>query len=92
MTYGQFLHGLRLRQVDLNRPMLAMMAVHDPPAFQYLATMAAKALVKKAAARRAVTNRYKDYMMGEVKKVREQMRAADKWDPRWNDSEELRAL
>ena len=33
LTYGQFMHGLKLAGVDLDRKVLADIAVHDPTAF-----------------------------------------------------------
>lgn len=32
-TYGKLIHALKENQIDLNRKMLAEMAVHDPAAF-----------------------------------------------------------
>ncbi len=40
MTYGEFIHGLKLAGVDLNRKMLADMAVREPEAFADLVTLA----------------------------------------------------
>ena len=64
--------------------MLAMLALHDPVSFKYIAKMSAKALVKKAESRRAMKKRYEDFLFAEIKKVRDEMRANNQWDERWN--------
>jgi large subunit ribosomal protein L20 len=33
LRYGEFIHGLKTAQIDLNRKSLADMAVHDPTGF-----------------------------------------------------------
>ena len=40
LTYSQFVHGLKIANVDINRKMLAEMAVRDPKAFGDLVTIA----------------------------------------------------
>ncbi len=40
LTYGQFIDGLKKSGVEINRKMLADMAVREPEAFANLATMA----------------------------------------------------
>ena len=40
LTYGQFIHGLRRSGVEINRKMLADMAVRDPETFANLVTIA----------------------------------------------------
>lgn len=40
MTYGDFMHGLKLAGVDINRKLLADMAVREPEAFSALVTLA----------------------------------------------------
>ena len=40
LTYGQFIHGLKLSGVEINRKMLADMAVREPESFSSLVTMA----------------------------------------------------
>ena len=40
LTYGQFIDGLKRSGVEINRKMLADMAVREPQAFAELATMA----------------------------------------------------
>jgi large subunit ribosomal protein L20 len=38
LTYGQFIHGLKKSGVEINRKMLADMAVKEPEAFANLVT------------------------------------------------------
>ena len=40
LTYSQFTHGLKLANIEINRKMLAEMAVRDPQAFEKLVTVA----------------------------------------------------
>jgi large subunit ribosomal protein L20 len=40
LTYGQFINGLKKSGVEINRKMLADMAVREPEAFANLVTMA----------------------------------------------------
>ena len=40
MTYGQFIYGLKQAGVEINRKVLADMAVREPEAFANLVTMA----------------------------------------------------
>ena len=40
LTYGQFMHGLRKSGVEINRKVLADMAVREPEAFANLVTIA----------------------------------------------------
>jgi large subunit ribosomal protein L20 len=40
LTYGQFMRGLKRSGVDINRKMLADMAVREPEAFAELVTIA----------------------------------------------------
>ena len=40
LTYSQFVHGLKNAKVDINRKMLAEMAVKDPRGFQQLVATA----------------------------------------------------
>ena len=44
LSYSQFMHGLKLANVDLNRKVLADMAVTDAAGFAKLAEVAKKAL------------------------------------------------
>lgn len=44
MNYSSFMHGLKLAQVDINRKMLADIAVNDPEGFSTLAETAKAAL------------------------------------------------
>ncbi len=43
MTYGTFMHGLKLAGVELDRKVLADIAVHDPEAFRRFAETAREA-------------------------------------------------
>ena len=49
MVYSQFIHGLKLAGVELNRKMLAELAVTEPTAFKAVVDQAKAALQKKAA-------------------------------------------
>lgn len=49
LTYGNFMHGLKLAGVELDRKVLADMAMHEAEAFKVLIDQAQKALDKKAA-------------------------------------------
>ena len=44
ISYSQFMHGLKLAGVDMNRKMLAEMAVNDAAGFAALAEVAKKAV------------------------------------------------
>ncbi len=44
MSYSRFIAGLRLAEVDINRKLLAEMAVNDPPAFKALVEVAQEAI------------------------------------------------
>lgn len=44
MSYNQFMHGLKEAQVDLDRKVLADMAVNEPQAFAAVVGMAKEAL------------------------------------------------
>ncbi|WP_334130313.1 50S ribosomal protein L20 [Sneathiella sp.] len=44
MTYGNFMHGLRLAGIDLDRKVLADIAVREPEAFKALVEAAQKAV------------------------------------------------
>lgn len=50
LTYGEFMHGLRLAEVELNRKVLADLAVHEPDAFASLVSRAREAREKHLAA------------------------------------------
>ncbi len=43
MTYGEFMHGMRVAEVDLDRKVLADIAVHDPDTFRRFAERAREA-------------------------------------------------
>ena len=44
LNYSQFMHGLKLANVDINRKMLSEMAIHDEVAFAALVQKAKEAL------------------------------------------------
>jgi large subunit ribosomal protein L20 len=44
MSYSKLIHGLKIAGVDLNRKMLAEMAVHDPESFKMVTEKAKVAL------------------------------------------------
>ncbi|AQP53491.1 50S ribosomal protein L20 [Vagococcus penaei] len=46
LSYSKMMHGLKLAEVDINRKMLADLAVHDAAAFTALADQAKAALAK----------------------------------------------
>jgi large subunit ribosomal protein L20 len=48
LSYSQFMHGLSLAEVELNRKMLAELAFSQPAAFADLAKQAKAALAKSA--------------------------------------------
>ena len=43
LTYNQFINGLKLANVDINRKMLAEMAINDPSGFSRLVAIASDA-------------------------------------------------
>lgn len=50
LSYSRFIHGLKLAGVDLDRKVLADLAVREPATFSALVTTARDALEQKAAA------------------------------------------
>ncbi|URD60176.1 50S ribosomal protein L20 [Sphingomonas sp. KRR8] len=50
LTYGQFMHALKLTGVDLDRKVLADMAMHEGAAFSALIAQARTALPEQASA------------------------------------------
>lgn len=46
LSYNQLMHGLKLANVDINRKMLADLAVNDAAMFENLCTTAKNALAK----------------------------------------------
>ena len=48
IKYNQFMHGLSLAGVDVDRKMLSEIAIHDAAAFEQLVEVAKKALSAKA--------------------------------------------
>ena len=49
ISYSQLIHGLKVAGIDLDRKILADLAVHDAPGFASLAEQAKAALSKTAA-------------------------------------------
>ena len=49
LTYGQFIHALRIANIDLDRKVLADIAMHEGDAFKAIIAQAKGALEKKAA-------------------------------------------
>jgi len=54
ITYSQFIHGLILADVQLNRKALSNMAIEDPTAFKAVIARAKEALAADASAAKAV--------------------------------------
>lgn len=50
IRYSQFIHGLKLAQVELNRKMLSEMAIHDPEGFDQVVNLVRQSLEKAKAA------------------------------------------
>ena len=50
LTYGQFMHGLKLAGVDLDRKVLADLAMHEGAAFNAIIAQARGALPQQASA------------------------------------------
>jgi large subunit ribosomal protein L20 len=50
LTYGQFMHGLKLAGVDLDRKVLADIAMHEGEAFTAIIAQARNALPQQASA------------------------------------------
>jgi large subunit ribosomal protein L20 len=50
LTYGQFMHGLKLAGVDLDRKVLADIAMHEGDAFRAILAQARNALPQEAQA------------------------------------------
>lgn len=40
LTYGQLIHGMKLARIEIDRKLLAELAVNDPPAFTVVADAA----------------------------------------------------
>jgi large subunit ribosomal protein L20 len=47
LSYSRFMHGLKLAQIELDRKILADLAVHEPETFAVLAEAAKTALAEK---------------------------------------------
>ena len=56
MTYNRFIQGLKIAEVDVDRRMLADMAVNDPEAFAAVVQIAKKALPEDVNAPKAGLN------------------------------------
>ena len=56
LSYSRFLHGLKLAGIDLNRKMLADMAIHDESGFEQLAAAAKSALEAGSASEAAAAD------------------------------------
>ena len=54
ISYSKFIHGLKAAGIDLNRKVLAEVALHDDSAFRNLAELAQSALAVKESARLAL--------------------------------------
>lgn len=50
MTYSEFMHGLKLAEINLDRRVLSELAINDKPAFEAVAVQAKAAFDAKAAA------------------------------------------
>ncbi|MCJ7421150.1 50S ribosomal protein L20 [Sphingomicrobium astaxanthinifaciens] len=50
LTYGRFMHGLKLAGIELDRKVLADMAMHEAEAFSAIVAQVKKALPAEAAA------------------------------------------
>ncbi len=44
MRYGQFIHGLKLAKIELDRKVLSEMAIHDPEGFDQVVELAKQAM------------------------------------------------
>ncbi|MCW2924529.1 MAG: rplT [Thermoleophilia bacterium] len=53
LSYSRFMHGLKLAEIDVDRKVLADIAVHDMPTFAVLAEAATLALSEEAKEREA---------------------------------------
>ena len=47
LTYGQFIHGLKLAEIELDRKVLADLAVRDPESFALICGAASEALASE---------------------------------------------
>ena len=54
ISYSKFMHGLKAAGMDLNRNVLADVALHDETAFRNLAELAKSAIAMKESARAAL--------------------------------------
>jgi len=44
LSYSKFIHGLKKSNINLDRKVLAELAIADPPAFTRIATLASEAI------------------------------------------------
>ncbi|NLC41938.1 MAG: 50S ribosomal protein L20 [Erysipelothrix sp.] len=44
LSYSQFMHGLKVANIDVNRKMLSEIAIHDPKGFESIAAQVKTAL------------------------------------------------
>jgi large subunit ribosomal protein L20 len=44
LSYSKFMHGLKLSGIELDRKVLADLAISDPPGFAQIAALASKQL------------------------------------------------
>jgi large subunit ribosomal protein L20 len=56
LSYSRFMHGLKLAEIDVDRKVLADIAVHDAPTFSALADAAKAALEAEKAERAAAAS------------------------------------
>ncbi|MGB7759782.1 MAG: 50S ribosomal protein L20 [Bryobacteraceae bacterium] len=57
ISYSRFLNGLKAARLDLNRKVLAEVALHDDAAFQQLVSVAKSALAVRDSARAALVEK-----------------------------------
>jgi large subunit ribosomal protein L20 len=52
LSYSNFIHGLTLAKVELNRKTLSELAIHEPAIFDEIVELAKKSIPKKPAAKK----------------------------------------
>ncbi|TWT57475.1 50S ribosomal protein L20 [Thalassoglobus neptunius] len=50
LRYSQFIYGLKLAQIELNRKMLSEIAIHDPEVFDEIVSVVKEAIEKQTSA------------------------------------------
>ena len=80
MSYNQFIHGLKLAQIELDRKILADLAVNDPAGFASLATQA-KGAIGGAALVSAAASVLQIVILSGARPIREASRFAQSKDP-----------